>query len=239
MSCDAEVDFTPLAITRAEGCGCVGAISADGRFVRPHPVSLADVDPVRGIYRYGVWYRAQLQPSAAADARPEDRDLTSDVQVLGEAPGASLWSWLTRVESPSVMQALAAGRSLGVVRARVERAYVTASVRGRRHLRLSFCDATSARYDWIIPEVIFCDLAWPHAQGTELELGWSRRLVDLLSTTETYLTLGLTKPNQRFPGKFGGCHPLVVGLHARLPYAGLLAAGPESLRPVLSRAEVG
>ncbi|HEU4582847.1 MAG TPA: hypothetical protein VFS67_31530 [Polyangiaceae bacterium] len=219
-----EIRFTPLAITRADGSsGCVAAVTPEGGFVRPEPVTVDDVDPRFGIYRYGVWFRAGLVASAQPDARPEDMRLTSAPRAAGELSEFEVWSLLERAAAPSVEQALAAPASIGVVRARIVRVHVTASVGQRFFLRLSFVDQAAEAYDWIVPEVAFGALAWPHVRGTELDAAFAQRFLGLCAGGQVFLTLGLTKPNHRFPGRFGGCHPLVVGVHTRPDYLQVLS----------------
>ncbi|HEX3763100.1 MAG TPA: hypothetical protein VHW23_30595 [Kofleriaceae bacterium] len=214
------VRFQPLAITRADDReGCVGAVTSEGQWFRPQPVTADDVDPDRGIYRYGRWYEADVVPAFDADARPEDHQLVGPVREL--AGGAALaWPALVR---PSIADALDDDRSLGLVRARIVQLYARRSLGKKTFLRAVFCDDTGERYDWIVPEVAFGQLAWPHVADTVLAPGWAADLVGFLARAQTYVTVGLTRPNGRFPGKFRGCHPLVVGLHSAPDYRPVFA----------------
>ncbi|MFD7424404.1 hypothetical protein ACFV6M_28730 [Streptomyces californicus] len=76
------------------------------------------------------------------------------------------------------------------------------STGGRTFLRLEFTDNTGERFDWIVRDVRLLD-AGPGEIA--LPVGPEAPLL--------YAAVGLTHPNHRFPGRFRGCHPLVVGLH--------------------------
>jgi hypothetical protein len=113
-----------------------------------------------------------------------------------------------------VEAAFAGTRSLGIVAAVVERVYVRRSTGGRRFVRVAFSDAARQQYDWIVPELRFRRVVEPHVSGDELSADAAERLRCALRAGRTYLCIALTKPNDRFPGRFGGCHPLVVGVHS-------------------------
>jgi hypothetical protein len=59
--------------------------------------------------------------------------------------------------------------------------------------------------------------------GDALSQRFAAHMVALFARVDTFLALGLTKPNHRFPGRFRGCHPLVVGIHTVPDYRVFLA----------------
>jgi hypothetical protein len=89
----------------------------------------------------------------------------------------------------------------------VREVYLRRSTGGRIFVRCRFADGSGAGYDWIVPEIAFA------ARARELIHSGRPGTGDLAGAEAVYLALGLTKPNGRLPGRFGGCHPLVVGVH--------------------------
>ncbi len=210
----------PLAITRVDDHeACVGAVTAHDAWVRPEPVEVREVvDPATASFRYWQWAEVELGPPVVGDPRPEDRALHGRPQPQARAGGAfgapqrrGLLRRLADTDVESVFDA--AHRSLGLVQAEVRDVYTKRSTGGRAFLRCRFCDPTGREYDWIVPEIVFGERAWPHVRAGRLDPEWRDELLADLGRCETYLTIGLTKPNGRFPGRFGGCHPLVVGVH--------------------------
>lgn len=218
--------FLPLAITRVDDQhGCVGALRQEGGWVRPEPTLLADVTSPASRYRYFHWTSAALAPSTVPDARPEDRDL-----VAGEAaprledplPEAERRDFLRRHLDDDVAQALAGERSLGLVQVELDGFTVRRSTGGRFFLRAQFADASGERYDWIVPDLALVDRVRPDVLDGVLDPRREQALNALFRRLEIYFALGLTKPNDRFPGRFRGCHPLVVGVHTCPPYGDVL-----------------
>jgi hypothetical protein len=210
----------PFAITRAdETSGCVGALTQDGTWIRPQPVSAHQVDGDGRTYQYGQWLDVCVRPSVHEDARPEDHDLDEDIRATGEfLSGDERLAILRTKSGPSVAAELEGQRSLGLIRVQARRLHLKPATGGKRFLRLEFADATSESFDWIVPEVALGKLAWPRVHGDTLDPGWADEVVSFWQGAETYLTIGLTKPNHRFPGRFRGCHPLVVGIHTEPDY---------------------
>jgi hypothetical protein len=224
------VRFLPLAITRVDDSfGCVGAVRETGGWVRPEPVRLADVESPASPYRYFHWTSAVLGPSTEPDARPEDRDIQeAGPPRLESALFADLRRSFVRGRlDADVERAFSDGRSLGLIEARLIRFYIKRSTGGRSFVRAVFRDPSETEYDWIVPDLSFNRAVWPHVSAGELEPEWSERLHLAFAGLDLYLALGLTKPNDRFPGKFGGCHPLVVGVHTIPDYLPALGTGPE------------
>ena len=194
-----------MALTRVDHeFACLGALVEDGTWVRPGPIWLKDVmaDVPRYSYIHRVWMNLGL--SSAEDSRPEDREIQGEPRTgerLGEAERTAL---LHAYADADVVSAFARKRSLGMIRAHVHRVYLKRSIGGREFIRIVFEDGAGEVYDWIVPELRFDVWARTNlCNPTVLEL--NKLLI--------FLTLGLTKPNDRFPGKFNGCHPLIVGVH--------------------------
>jgi hypothetical protein len=210
-----RVRFLPLAITRADaGSGCVGAVTADGAWIRPQPVGESEVEGPARRYHYGAWHEAVVSPADDPGARPEDHTLSGPVGPPRWIEDERVLHQLLRSRPDAdVASALGGERSLGLVRARVSALYLKASLARKWFLRLVFTDASGASHDWIVPEVALGALARPHRGAEALDRGWAAAVVGYWQEVETFLTLGLTRPNHRFPGRFRGCHPLVVGIH--------------------------
>ena len=223
-----RVRFLPLAITRVDDrFGCVGAVRdhAEG-WIRPEPTYLRDLEAADSVYTYDRWTVATVGPSSAQDARPEDRDvcLTAEAPCAAEVlPKAERPVFLESNLDPDVNTAFAGERSLGLVRVELHRFYVRRSTGGRHFLRAEFTDRSSQDYDWIIPDLAFGARVWPHVVAGQLDSEFETRLRDAFAHLEIYFALGLTKPNDRFPGRFRGCHPLVVGIHTVPDYRSLPA----------------
>lgn len=211
-----RVRFLPLAITRVdERHGCVGAVREDGGWIRPEPTYLADVEAPDSPYSYDRWTVAEVTPSSSEDARPEDRDLAPGAAPRADEPlpVAERPSFLARHLDADADSAFAEERSLGLVEVDLDRFYVRRSTGGRFFLRAEFHDGAGERHDWIVPDITFGDRLWPHVDEGILDPRVAESLADTLADARVYFCLGLTHPNHRFPGRFRGCHPLVVGVH--------------------------
>ncbi len=221
------IRFVPLAITRSGGGeACVGAVGEDGVWIRPEPIPIDEALGDDSPYRYFRWTAADLGPSRVADPRPEDRDLRRDAlrpHVVPDMPPLDRAEYLGRLADDSVETALSGDRSLGLVRARVQRLYAKASIGDRVFLRAEFSDEAGVTFDWIIPEIAFCREAGRFLRGTTLDPTFQSLVLTLFERVPTFFTIGLTKPNHRFPGRFRGCHPLVVGIHTVPDYRESLA----------------
>jgi hypothetical protein len=218
--------FLPLAITRVdETYGCIGAVTEDGSWVRPEPIYLEELESPDSIYRYFYWTAAYLKASTAVDLRPEDRDLSQtddEPQLLFALPDTQRLHFLLKHTDANVEAAFGAQRSLGLIETCVKRFYVKRSTGGKSFVRGEFIDATGEVFDWIIPEIAFGRIVWPYVAEGVLTPSFSERLSDTFAHVRTFFTVGLTKPNFRFPGKFRNCHPLIVGIHSEPNYVPLL-----------------
>lgn len=218
--------FLPLAITRADGrYACIGAVGEDGRWLRPEPIYLEDVEGEDGNYRYFYWTAAHLKASTAEEMRPEDRDLSrieAEPQLLSALPETERLPFLVKHADADVDAAFAGQRSLGLIEVCVKRFYVKRATGGRSFIRGEFSDAAGEVYDWIIPEIDFGRVVSPYIDNGMLRQAFAEHLVEAFGRARTFFTVGLTKPNFRFPGKFRDCHPLIVGIHSEPNYIQLL-----------------
>lgn len=209
------LNILPMAITRADDThACVGALTADGTWVRPEPVTLDDVVGSTSAWRYRHWTRVVLAPPVVDDPRPEDRALKSEAELAGPWPASRCREFADRYVDSNVSEALSGYRSLGMVYARLHRVYVRRATRGREFVRFVFSDATGEEFDWIVPDIAISIPLRAQARDGQLpEPVAERTRAELQEHGPLLLALGLTRPNNRFPGKFRGCHPLVVGVH--------------------------
>jgi hypothetical protein len=204
--------LVPLAVTLAEGGdACVAGLTADGAWLRPEPVTAGQVSGADPAYAFFRSVSLVLAPSAEPDARSEDRAVVSGPWPGVPLVGSARSELLRKHADADVEEAFRGERSTGLVAARPTRLRHRRATGGRTFLRLTFTDASGTGYDWIVrdvrllhdpafaagvadPDDVAPALAGPHAPPL-------------------YLAVGLTKPNGRFPGRFRGCHPLVVGVH--------------------------
>lgn len=218
--------FLPLAITKAEGMyACVGAVAEGGGWVRPEPVYLKDIEQAETTYRYFYWSMARLSPSIAVGARVEDRDLLrggASPQISSAMADAERLPFLIGHADVDVNTAFADERSLGLVEVYAKGFYIKRAIGGRLFIRGRFNDRTGESYDWIIPEIRFGQLVWPHVERGMLLPEFAERLNEIFVRIRVFYAVGLTKPNYRFPGKFRDCHPLIVGIHTHPDYADFL-----------------
>jgi len=212
---DEPTALLPMAITQAgDDEACVGALAPDGRWIRPEVIGLDQVrDRASSPWRYGRWTSVKLGDPVVEDPRPEDRALLGP--PIPAAADGDRWSWAAGLTDTDVATAFADGRSLGLIAADLHRVYLRRATRGRVFARFEFSDASGERFDWIVPEIeTAARLIGAADDRGALPAEYAEQV--LRGFTEhgpLLLTLGLTRPNNRFPGRFGGCHPLVVGVH--------------------------
>lgn len=201
----------PLVITLdTDGAACVSGCTEDGVWFRPEPVTAVQVQADDALYQYFRPVLVGLTPSHESDARPEDRFVARAASPAGDAlSGFERDALLQKIADASVEEAFAGGRSVGVVELRVRRVYAQRATGGKTFLRLEFADATDEVFDWIIRDIQLLQ-AFPDPAAAHDELD---RLTTRIAGVPRHVSIGLTKPNGRFPGRFRGCHPLVVGMH--------------------------
>ncbi|MCP4656370.1 MAG: hypothetical protein GY856_13235 [bacterium] len=224
-----SIRFLPLAITRVdERFGCIGAITAEGGWVRPEPTYLTDIEADDSPYRYFHWATAPMGPSEADGPRPEDRTLLDRPCLESSTPEDERETLLVRHLDPSVETAFSGERSLGLVEVELRRFYVKRSTGGRSFIRAEFVDPAGEVYDWIVPDVAFGSVVWPYVEAHQLNPTREEEIARVFrEVRRIFFTVGLTKPNDRFPGRFRGCHPLVVGVHTIPAYLPLVAEEKE------------
>jgi len=227
-SSSTDIRFLPLAITQADDRhSCVGAITDAGWWVRPEPVTLTEVESPNSPYRYFYWTVAALESSSSLDARPEDRDIQreeGELRRLSPLPESDRLPFLLNHLDKNVGTAFTNERSLGLVEVSVHNIYLKRSTGGRNFIRAEFSDTSGSIYDWIIPEIAFGRTVRTHICEGNIETKYALCLISAFKEARTFFTVGLTKPNFRFPGQFRGCNPLVVGIHSEPDYS-LLVKG--------------
>ncbi|MFY9806455.1 MAG: hypothetical protein WAK86_04215 [Pseudonocardiaceae bacterium] len=203
----------PLVITLdTEGGACVSGATLDGRWFRPEPVTVEQVSPDNPLYQYYRPVAVELSASHAADARPEDRDIVRPAEPAGAPlPAAEREDLVNTLADASVAEAFSGLRSVGMLRVQVQRLYRQRSTGGKVFLRMEFADPVGDVYDWIVRDI---QLLQPFSDPTSPDAAsLLEAFLVHLATEPIYISVGLTKPNGRFPGRFRGCHPLVVGVH--------------------------
>ncbi|UXH76091.1 hypothetical protein [Roseateles amylovorans] len=221
----------PMVITQIdEQFGCVSAITPEGRWVRPEPIFTRQVigtPQAPASYQYRQAFRCAVAPGMQDDRRPEDHHLVQDLSPPDAAPfgqDEALAHWMARHTDPSVIDAFAGERSVGMVTATPQRLYLQRSTRNRVFVRLAFVDATGTAYDWIVPDVAFSHAVLRIMRDQPDQEAIGERLLAILAGTRLFIAAALTKPNHRFPGVFRGCQPLVGGVHTFPDYRPLFEA---------------
>ncbi|MGZ4828002.1 MAG: hypothetical protein ACXV5J_00085 [Candidatus Angelobacter sp.] len=219
------VRFVPLGISKvSELEACVGAIAEDGSWVRPEVPTLAEVKASDSPFMYFQWANAELSESLARDPRPEDHHMVRRAQPESSITDEERTALILAHLDASAEDAFAGLRSLGLIRVKVHRFYMKRSTGGRLFLRVEFTDGRGDTYDWIVSEVRFPEEIAPHLVNGEISETFGQQLADFFRSADVYFTIALTKPNNRFPGKFRGCHPVVIGIHTFPDYLAWLSA---------------
>ena len=213
---DKDIQLLPMAITQVDAqTACVAGLSRSGQWIRPENVPIDMVDSKKPLFCYHKRTRISVDDSTAGDARIEDRRFVVCPDFEDELLDPESRKHIIQHNlDDSVDSAFAGERSVGLIHAHMDRMYFKRATGGRRFLRAVFSDDTEAQYDWIVPELEISrrlNSSIDHGRSDEISesLDCSAILTDTI-----YLCVSLTKPNNRFPGKFRGCHPLVVGIHA-------------------------
>jgi hypothetical protein len=217
--------FMTMGISKvSEHEACVAAIRLDGIWVRPETPTLAEIRADNSAFVYFRWANAVLAESIANDPRPEDHHIVRAPLGEEELSLSARAEFLRKHTDPSAGAAFAGERSMGLIRATVHRVYMKQSTAKRIFLRAEFTDAAGERYDWIVTEVRLAEEIAPYLVDGQITAGFGEKLCNAFNSAETYFTIALTKPNNRFPGKFRGCHPVIVGIHTVPDYTQQLAA---------------
>lgn len=212
-----EVEILPMGITRVDAnSGCVAALTLDGRWFRPGPVLAADLTVPHSPYRYRHRLLCQLGSAPGADSRPEDRHLLGYAHLpsgMTAMPESEWLDWCIDHCDSSAVSSFSGQRSIGLIEAVPLRVYLQRSTGQRMFVRMVFRDPAGVSYDWIVPEIEFSRLSFALSRANADSMDVSALLLPRLRDVRSFLCLGLTKPNNRFPGVFRGCQPLVVGVH--------------------------
>lgn len=223
-----DLVLLPMVITNIdEEYGCVSALTPQGRWVRPEPVLSSEVVGEQLYYRYRQPFRCAVAPGVQEDRRPEDHAIMKRLPTPEDAPYGGkdqLATWMAAQCDASVNEAFAGERSVGLVHATPERVYLQRSTRNRVFVRLVFKDPSGQSYDWIVPDVVFSELTLLQLRGASDAEASADRLLTILKATKMFIAAALTKPNNRFPGVFRGCQPLVGGVHTFPDYRALFEA---------------
>jgi hypothetical protein len=220
------VRFVPMGISKVSDVeACVGAIAENGTWVRPEIPTLTEVKASDSPFVYFQWANAELGESLAQDPRPEDHHMVRRAQKENCLPEQDRLDFIRRHLDPSAEAAFAGLRSLGLIKVQVHRFYMKQSTGGRVFLRVEFTDGKGDTYDWIVSEVKFPEVIAPYLVNADIPPELTGKLIGIFQSAEVYFTIALTKPNNRFPGKFRGCHPVVIGIHTAPDYCVQLLAG--------------
>jgi hypothetical protein len=217
--------FITMGISKvSEHEACVGALRPDGTWVRPETPTMEEIKAENSAFVYFRWASAALGQSIENNPRPEDHHILHAPFGEEKLSDATQLEFLRKHQDPGAEAAFAGERSLGLIRATIRRVYHKQSTGGRTFLRTEFTDAAGETYDWIITEVRFPEEIAPYLVGGQITPDLGEKLRQIFNSTETYFTIALTKPNNRFPGKFRGCHPVIIGIHTVPDYKPQLAA---------------
>ena len=217
--------FITMGISKvSEHEACVGALRPDGSWVRPETPSMEEIKAENSAFVYFRWASAALGQSIENNPRPEDHHMLHAPFGEEKLSGAAQLDFLRKHQDPGAEAAFAGERSLGLIRATIRRLYHKQSTGGRTFLRTEFTDAAGETYDWIITEVRLPEEIAPYLVDGRITPDLGEKLHQIFNSAETYFTIALTKPNNRFPGKFRGCHPVIIGIHTVPDYKPQLAA---------------
>lgn len=215
-----SVWFLPLALTLTENGACAAGLGEDGTWYRPEPVSKSLINGGATVLSYDTWRQVRLGPLAKPAPPENHRFLGFDSPREKFAPPEQRLELLGQVAHPSVADLFDGDQTLGCIRANIDDIYSRRHTGGRSFLRLVFSDVTGAQFDWVLPEHRVTQ-KWKAASEMQ-----ASTLVqpELLQGTgqDAYLTLALGDRNNRFPGKYDGRHPLVVGVHSIRELSGKL-----------------
>jgi hypothetical protein len=222
---DSPTRFITMGISKvSEHEACVGAIRVDGSWVRPESPTMAEIKAPESAFAYFRWASAALGESIELNPRPEDHHILHAPFGEEKLSDQDQLAFLRRHQDSGAEAAFAGERSLGLIQAKINKIFVKQSTGGRTFLRAEFTDGQGETYDWIITEVRFPELIAPFLVDGQISPDFGDKLVNIFRSAEVYFTIALTKPNNRFPGKFRGCHPVIIGIHSVPDYSTKLNA---------------
>lgn len=208
----------PLGITRVSDTEvCAAGVTPDGRWLRPEGLDPDLVGGPASPFRFDTWSTVRLALPDAPDRRPEDRLLLA-AEAGEPIDGPERAALLDSTCSASVTAAVdGVTRTAGLVRARVGGLRVRRTIGGRTILVASFTDEAGDRWDLGVLDVR------AHALCGDDDA--ADRLLAALAGVTTYLTISLTKPEERVSRRFAGCFPLVGGIHTEPDVLATFAKG--------------
>ncbi len=219
--------FITMGISKvSEHEACVGALRPDGSWVRPETPTMAEIKAKNSAFGYFRWASAALGQSIGTNPRPEDHYMLHAPLGEEKLSDAAQLEFLRKHQDAGAEAAFAGERSLGLIRVNVQRVFYKRSTGGKTFLRAEFTDAAGETYDWIIAEVRFPEEIAPYLVDGQITPEFGEKLRNIFNSSETYFAISLTKPNNRFPGKFRGCHPVIFGIHTVPDYRPQLSANP-------------
>lgn len=220
-----NVMLLPLVITKVNSShGCVSALSEEGRWLRPEPVLLEDIESENPYFAFGQSVFCRLAPSIDPEPRPEDRELVARLPVnspVNSWTASNLESWLENKCDRDVEACFADDRTVGLIEVVAERVYIQRSTQQRYLVRLAFRDGSDCVHDWVVPDVTFSSLVVKLVLEGESHEGICAILLSALRSTRIFLAAVLTKPINRARGIIRGCQPLVGGVHTFPSYVTL------------------
>lgn len=210
----------PFAITDIdEEHVCVAGIGEDGTWMRPEPLFRSDID-VNSYFAYGHATELCVEASTAVEKRIEDRDFVREkpTTIVQELTPDEVKKIIQQRLDGSVEEIFASGRSIGFIKPKVLDITYGRNLGGTKKIRLIFTDQKDVKYNFIVAERKFKGLVLKNLdENGQLDIEKKQKILKLLSETELYFSVGLTRKMTGFLGPYDGCHALVVGLHA-FPY---------------------
>lgn len=214
-----RVRFYPLAITEIdEERVCVAGITEDGLWVRPEPLFRDDIlEGEDSAFSYQVLTEVTLTDSTATERRIEDYDIVRAFPIIRVKKASDEeWAALLRNHCDnSVNDIFGKNRSIGLIRPRILDIGYRRSIGGGRRVRIKFSDTSNTVFDLVVADRQFRNwvISKINERG-ELEPSIRDEILNKWSKCEVYFSVGLTrKTTVNFPGPYGGCHALVVGVH--------------------------
>ena len=212
-----------LVITRVDfEHACIAGLDSRGRWIRPMPVQIPEVDGEHARFAFASRYNVKLQGRPGEDSRPEDRKLVKEHFFMepGEAlPANEVERLCERSQDVDVDACFARERSAGLIRATAVRVYLQRGFQQRSFVRMVFTDASGQEFDWLVADLHFSDWAASEHQRHSNREAAEAAILKPLSESNLYLALTLTTPINRPRGVIRGCQPLVGGVHSFPHYA--------------------
>lgn len=220
-----KIKLIPFAITDIDAEHvCVAGIGEDGTWIRPEPILRTDID-VNSYFAYGHMTEFYVEASTAVEKRIEDKDYVREkpTSIIQELTPDETKKIIQQRLDDSVEEIFASGRSIGFIKPKVIDITYGRNLGGSNKIRLIFTDQKGAKYNLIVVERKFKGLVLKNLnESGQLDIEKRQKILEILSKTELYFSVGLSRKNTSFPGPYDGCHALVVGIHAFPDYSPFL-----------------